>query len=64
MSPTIAQACRCRAQGLPAEAEFTDRELQAARLLIESMASDWDHQRYQDTYRQQVEELVEAKRQG
>jgi DNA end-binding protein Ku len=51
-------------KGLPAEAEFTDRELQAARLLIESMASDWDHQRYQDTYRQQVEELVEAKRQG
>jgi DNA end-binding protein Ku len=51
-------------KGLPVEADFTDRELKAAQLLIESMASDWDPERYQDTYRQQVEALVEAKRQG
>jgi DNA end-binding protein Ku len=51
-------------KGLPVEAEFSDRELAAAGLLIESMAAPWEPERYSDTYRHQVEELVEAKRQG
>jgi DNA end-binding protein Ku len=35
-----------------------------ARLLLESMASDWDPEKYQDTHRLQVEAIIEAKRQG
>ena len=35
-----------------------------AGLLLESMESDWDPEKYQDTHRQKVEALIEAKRQG
>lgn len=35
-----------------------------AKLLLESMESEWDPSRYHDTHRQKVEQLVEAKRQG
>jgi DNA end-binding protein Ku len=40
------------------------RELTVARQLIESMTTDWDPARYEDTYRQRVEELIESKRSG
>jgi DNA end-binding protein Ku len=40
------------------------RELTIARQLIESMTTDWDPTRYEDTYRQRVEELIESKRSG
>ncbi len=50
--------------GLPQDAEFKPRELETAGLLIESMAVDWDPERYRDTYREQVEELIDRKRQG
>lgn len=50
--------------GLPEDDSFTPRELETAGLLIESMAVDWDPERYHDTYREQVEELIERKRQG
>jgi len=40
------------------------RELTIARQLIESMTTDWDPARYEDTYRQRVEELIESKRSG
>jgi DNA end-binding protein Ku len=49
---------------LPGEDEVTDRELQMASLLLESMESDWDPEKYQDTHRLQVEAIIEAKRQG
>lgn len=51
--------------GLPLPAaEFKPRELEAAKLLIDSMATDWDPGAYHDTYREAVEALVERKRQG
>jgi len=49
---------------LPGPDEVTDRELQMAGLLLQSMESDWDPEKYQDTHRQQVEAIIEAKRQG
>ncbi len=43
---------------------MTDRELSMAQLLIESMESDWDPERYHDTHREKVEALIEEKRSG
>ena len=64
ISPT-----RCVSPGreipeLPSENEVTDRELSMAQLLIESMESDWDPERFHDTHRQKVEALIEEKRSG
>ena len=49
---------------LPGEGDVSDRELSMAQLLIESMESDWDPDRYHDTHREKVEALIEEKRQG
>lgn len=49
---------------LPDAIDLTDREVDMARLLLESMESEWDPNRYHDTHRQKVEALVEEKRQG
>jgi DNA end-binding protein Ku len=49
---------------LDTEATFNERELAAAQLLIDTMASTWEPDRYRDTHRERVEELVEAKRRG
>ncbi len=49
---------------LPGAGEVTDREVQMAGLLLESMESEWDPEKYQDTHRQQLEAIIEAKRQG
>jgi DNA end-binding protein Ku len=49
---------------LPAADEVSDRELKMAGLLLESMESDWDPERYHDTHREKVESVIEAKRQG
>jgi DNA end-binding protein Ku len=49
---------------LPGADEVTDRELQMANLLLESMESDWDPEKYQDTHRIELEAIIEAKRQG
>jgi DNA end-binding protein Ku len=49
---------------LPSEDDVTDRELSMAQLLIESMESDWDPERFHDTHRQKVEALIEEKRSG
>ena len=35
-----------------------------AQLLIESMESDWDPERFHDTHREKVEALIEEKRNG
>ena len=35
-----------------------------AQLLIESMESDWDPERFHDTHRAKVEALIEEKRAG
>jgi DNA end-binding protein Ku len=49
---------------LPEASEVSDREVSMAKLLLESMESEWDPNRYHDTHRQKVEDLVEAKKQG
>jgi DNA end-binding protein Ku len=50
--------------GMPAEVEFSNRELSTAKLLIESMVTDWDPEIYEDEYRKRVEALIDEKRQG
>ena len=49
---------------LPVKATFEDREIEMAKLLIDSMTTAWEPKRYSDTYRERVEELIEQKRQG
>jgi DNA end-binding protein Ku len=49
---------------LPVQASFEPRELEMAKLLIDSMTTDWEPERYKDTYRERVEELIEQKRSG
>jgi DNA end-binding protein Ku len=50
--------------GVPVEAEIKDRELETAKLLIESMSTEWEPASYHDTYRKRVEELIDQKRDG
>ena len=50
--------------GVPSEVDFSGRELSTAKLLIDSMASNWDPSIYEDEYRKRVEGLIDEKRQG
>ncbi len=51
--------------GLPGDdVELSDRELKMAEQLVESMTTDWEPARYEDTYRQKVVELIEQKAEG
>jgi len=50
--------------GVPADVEFSGRELNTAQLLIDSMTSKWDPNLYEDQYRKRVEGLIDEKRQG
>ena len=49
---------------LPQGEKFTAREVQTAKLLIDSMATAWDPALYHDEYRQRVEALIDDKRKG
>ncbi len=51
---------------LPAvdEVQAGEREVEMARQLIDSLATDFDPSRYRDTYRDRVLELIEAKAEG
>ena len=49
---------------LPTGDQFSDRELEMAKQLIESMATKWDPGSYRDTYRERVEDLIARKRRG
>jgi DNA end-binding protein Ku len=49
---------------LPKQAKFEGRELTVAKTLVESLTVDWDPDRYENTYRSRIEELIEAKRKG
>jgi DNA end-binding protein Ku len=44
--------------------ETSDRELTMARQLIESLASDFEPEKYRDEYRERVLDLIERKAQG
>jgi DNA end-binding protein Ku len=50
--------------GVPVEADIKERELDTAKLLIDSMSAEWEPQNYHDTYRKRVEELIDQKREG
>jgi DNA end-binding protein Ku len=52
--------------GLPDKADLkaSERELKMAQQLIESLASEFEPERYHDEYREKVLELIEAKAQG
>lgn len=51
---------------LPAagDVKTTQRELDIARQLIDSLSAEWDPSKYHDTYREQVLELIERKAAG
>ncbi len=49
---------------LPDSSELSEREISMAKLLVESMESEWEPDRYRDTHREKVQALVEAKRDG
>jgi DNA end-binding protein Ku len=49
---------------LPEQVSFEGRELAVAKTLVESLTVDWQPDRYQNTYRARIEELIETKRQG
>lgn len=48
--------------GLPTQREVGERDLDMAFALIDSMTVSWSPENYRDTYRERVEELIEAKR--
>ncbi|MCZ2824312.1 MULTISPECIES: non-homologous end joining protein Ku [unclassified Modestobacter] len=49
---------------LPVRQSFKSRDLDMAVSLIDSMTTEWDPGNYRDTYRDRVNELIEAKRRG
>jgi DNA end-binding protein Ku len=49
---------------LPGAVELSDREVAMAKLLVETMESEWEPKKYEDTHRKKVEALVEEKRLG
>ena len=51
-------------EDVPGKVKIAPRELKAAQQLVESLTSAWEPDRYEDTYRERVLELIEAKRKG
>jgi DNA end-binding protein Ku len=47
-----------------ASAELKEKELAIAEQLIESLSAEFEHERFEDSYREQVLELVRAKAEG
>jgi len=48
----------------PGQARVSKEELQMAERLIESFTSEWDPQKYKDTYRDELCAIIRAKRKG
>ena len=46
------------------ETDVNDRELAIAKQLVESLAGEWDPEKYHDTYREEVLSLIERKAAG
>jgi DNA end-binding protein Ku len=46
------------------DVEATEREVQMAQQLVESLATDFEPSKYRDTYREQVLDLIERKASG
>jgi len=51
-------------EGLPGAVDVSDRELKMARQLIETLATEFEPERYKDEYRQRVLDLIERKAEG
>src|SRR5437763_16920624 len=51
-------------EGVPHDVDVSDRELKIARQLIESLATEFEPERYRDEYRERVIELIEKKAEG
>lgn len=51
-------------EGVPVDVEVSERELEIAQQLIGSMTVPWEHDRYTDTYTEQLRELIERKAAG
>jgi len=51
-------------EGPGEDIKTTDRELKMAEQLIESLSGDFDPEKYRDTYRERVLEMIERKAQG
>jgi DNA end-binding protein Ku len=49
---------------LPELVTFEGREITVAKTLIESLSVDWEPSRYQNTYRDRIDELIQSKRDG
>jgi DNA end-binding protein Ku len=49
---------------IPDDADLTEREVSMAHVLIGTMESEWEPERFHDTHRQKVEALIEEKSQG
>jgi DNA end-binding protein Ku len=53
-----------RLDDLPGDIETKEQEVEMARMLIDSLASDFEPQKYEDTYREEVLALIERKAEG
>jgi DNA end-binding protein Ku len=51
-------------RGLPKQQRLSDRELKMAKQLIDSLATDFDADRYHDEYRKRVQDLIKKKAKG
>jgi DNA end-binding protein Ku len=51
-------------EGLPVRAKASDREVKAARQLIDSLTVDWKPQRYKDDYREKLLDVIDRKSKG
>lgn len=49
---------------LPGEVTFEDRELAIAHQLIDMLSGPWTPEKYKSTYREQLRDLIEKKREG
>jgi DNA end-binding protein Ku len=49
---------------IPDDGDLTEREVSMAHVLIGTMESEWDPERFHDTHRQKVEALIEEKSRG
>jgi DNA end-binding protein Ku len=53
-----------RLDDLPDDIETKEQEVEMARMLIDSLASDFEPEKYEDTYREEVLALIERKAEG
>jgi len=60
----FADEIRPTAELKPAKARVDKRELEMAERLIESFTTEWDPTKYEDTYRDELMAVIEAKRKG